>query len=641
MHFRKLSLTSLVLAQISHLSAQAVNPATPAKAAAGTNAPVPTLPVRAYHIEGNTVLSPAEFGMLSNYTGTNITFPQLREGLGKLQLRYSELGFSTINVTLPQQKPTNGVIRVKIIEGRLSDIVVRENHYFSSNNVMRALPSLQTNILLNTKWFQPELDQANANRDRQIYPVISPGPEPGTTELELKVKDQLPLHGRVEVNNKSTPGTPLLRLDTAIQYNNLWQLDHQIGVDYNFSPQSYKSGNDAPTILDDPMVASYSGFYRLPLGSAPGFREQSDQQPVTFGYDEVSHKFNVPPPTGRPDLIVYASRSVSDTPVNGSGFTNIFSSSLIDVTSENFAHTYTENNNVGTKLTLPVPVIWSITSSLQLGVDYKSYNSKSYSTNVYNVNLYSIDNFGNRVLTATDSTPLPANSSQSLYYFPLSIGWSAVRPDKYGAFIFNWNQSIFLQALASPRQDFQEVAANQPGVRLLSAGGNYTTLNAGLTRQQNLGNWTATLTANGQWASAPLISNEQFALGGTSGVRGFQEGEAYGDNGWRVLFDLRTPPVNVGNFPTEDGDVPAQLRGSVFTDYGQISFVDRPNSSELSEWGAGFGAFLTVGQHFDARLTLAWALNNVAASSADHANGASVATQAGNVLAYFTVGFQF
>ena len=47
------------------------------------------------------------------------------------------------------------------------------------------------------------------------------------------------------------------------------------------------------------MVASYSGYYRLPLGFGQGLRENYEQLPVTFGYDEVSHRFNLPPPTGQ------------------------------------------------------------------------------------------------------------------------------------------------------------------------------------------------------------------------------------------------------------------------------------------------------------------------------------------------------
>jgi len=203
--------------------------------ATGTNVPPrsagPVFDVRGYLVEGNRSLLPPETiaGVLSNYTGS-VEFERLREGLGALQLLYRERGFATVSVVLPRQRLTNGVVRVRIVPGTLSDIVVTGNRYFSSANIRRALPSLTTNVVLNTKWFQPELDRANANADRQIYPVINPGPEPGTSGLTLNVNDQLPLHGHMEVNDKSTPGTPLLRIDSAAQYNNLWQLEHQIGI---------------------------------------------------------------------------------------------------------------------------------------------------------------------------------------------------------------------------------------------------------------------------------------------------------------------------------------------------------------------------------------------------------------------------
>jgi len=593
------------------------------------------LNVSGYHIEGNTVLPPEDFGMLSNYTGTNLDFPRLREGLVNLQLRYHDLGFPTISVTLPPQKLTNGMVKVKVIEGRLSKITIAGNQHFSDANIRRALPSLTTNILINTKWFQPELDAANANRDRQIYPVIGPGPDPGTTELTLKVKDRLPLHGRIEVNDKSSPGTPLLRGDIAMQYANLWQLEHQLGFDYNASPQSYKGDENTVSFLDRPMVASYSGFYRLPLGFGKSYREKLEREPVNFGYDEISHKFSLPPPSGHPDLTLYASRSTSDTPLQSGAITSIFTNTLADISSQYTQHTFTENNNAGAKLTLPLPEVFGVKSSLLLGVDFKTYASKLYSTNLTYFDLYALNQFGQPVLVTNETLHLPAQYNQSLYYLPLSIGWNASRVDKYGYFAFTWNENIFLAPLASPRSDFQGVAG------VTGAGGNYTTLTAGLTRQQNFGEWSATFHADGQWASAPLISNEQFSLGGTAGVRGFQEGEAYGDNGWRAMFDLRTPAVIVGNFPTADGTVPAELRVDVFMDYGQVFLLDRTGNDQLDEWGTGVGFFLTAGEHFDARLTLAWALTNDYVGGANHQNNAPVSTQAGNATAYFTIGFQY
>jgi len=85
------------------------------------------------------------------------------------------------------------------------------------------------------------------------------------------VKDRLPIHGHVEINNKSTPDTPLLRIDTAVQHNNLWQLEHQLGLQYNFTPQDMKQGDVLPRFWDAPLIASYSAFYRLPLGRGREF----------------------------------------------------------------------------------------------------------------------------------------------------------------------------------------------------------------------------------------------------------------------------------------------------------------------------------------------------------------------------------
>ncbi len=585
-----------------------------------------TFEVRGYRIDGNTELPPDEFGMLGKYTG-RIDFARLREGLGKLQLRYRELGFATVSVTLPRQKLTNGIVRVKIVEGRLSRIIVEGNRFYSEKNIRRALPSLTTNILINTKWFQPELDQANLNRDRQIYPVISPGVEPGTTELELKVKDRLPLHGHIEVNDKSSPGTPLLRLDTAFQYNNLWQYDHQIGVDYNFSPQAYKPQGSVHGFYDMPLITSYSAYYRIPLGFGSSLRENLDRQPATFGFDEVTHKFNLPPATGSPDITVYAARSASATPVRYGPVSLVFISTNSHSTfsSQTSEQSFTFDDNLGVKLTIPLREIEGVHSAFFVGADFKSYSAPTFATNAYTAALYAT-NAGVPILEASKTITDSSNTRLSLQYIPISFGWTATRPDSSGVFAISYLQSVFLQSLASARTNF-EVAAGAPG-----AGGNYTTINAGLIREQNLfGGWSAVFNMNGQWSSAPLISNEQFALGGTAGVRGYQEGAVYGDTGWRMLFDLRAPPVNVGYLPTATGYIPAELRCSVFMDYGRTSLIDRPTAANLTfpEWGAGFGFFLTAGEHFDARLSVAWALEN------------TVTSRAGSALAYFSVGAQF
>ena len=149
--------------------------------------------VRGYRVAGNTVLPPAVIDrLLAKRTGSEVTVETIRQAVTDLQRAYRERGYVTVNVALPPQVLTNGMVRMQVTESRLSQITVEGNRYCNSNDVLRALPSLHTNMLLNSLVFQKELDRANRNPDRQIYPEILPGAEPGTSTLVLKVKDRLP-----------------------------------------------------------------------------------------------------------------------------------------------------------------------------------------------------------------------------------------------------------------------------------------------------------------------------------------------------------------------------------------------------------------------------------------------------------------
>jgi len=573
--------------------------------------------VRSYQVEGNTVLPQKMIdGVLTNYTGPSVDVARLRKGLGELQLLYRNLGFATVSVTLPQQHLTNGVVRVKVIEGKLHAISVVGNRYFSTNNIRRALPSLRTNVLLNTRWLQPELDRANANADRQIYPVVAPGPEPGTSDLKLQVKDRLPLHWHFDIDDKATPGTPLLRMDNAIQYNNLWQLEHQVGLEYDFSPTAMKTDNYMPRFFDQPAVASYSAFYRAPLGGGQSLRELYGDLPVNFGYDQVTHQFNMPAPTGQPELILYASRSVTEIPTRYGPLKVITNTVLVDISQQTAERDLTFNDNLGLGLTIPVQEFNGFHSSFNANFDFKSYTSRTYSTNLEYVSVLT-----NGTQNATNA--LPANSGLGVQYLPLSLGWSVSRADHFGSTSFTIDGHLFLSALASARKEFQAVAESK------EAGGNYTTIKAGVTREQLLpSQWSLLLRAGGQWASEPIISNEQFPLGGTGGVRGYREGETYGDSGWHAQLDLRAPPINVGYFPNQHEQVPAELRPSWFMDVGQAWMLNSPGGA-LNEWGTGPGLYLTAARRFEARLTLGCALRN------------GQLTHAGGLNGYFSVGLQF
>ena len=611
---------------------------------ASTNAG-PRFKVEKYLVTGNTVLAPASIGhVFTNVPdafGTNVAFADIRSALGELLMAYRERGYVTVSVALPPQKLTNAEVTIKVTEGRLAAINVKGNNWFSTANVLRALPSLHTNMLLNSHVFQRELDTANASRDRQIYPVIGPGLEPGTSELTLKVKDTLPLHARLEIaNDQSTPGTPLARFNFSSQYDNLWQLEHQVGVNYSFSPSDYKThSNYYFDPLDYPLVANYGGYYRLPLGPAVNVESQVDNSGGSFGYNEITHQFSLPAPTGRPELNLYASRSTSDTGVKYGAMSNYVNTPLLTISQQNSGENITLNQGIGEKLSLPLPALGGLASTFSAGLDFKQYYNTSYNTNI----IYATDVITNSDGSISRIASTLATGQKPVYteveYFPINFGLNGSLPDPYGRTTFNVQANYNLAWVGSLSQlaycaNHYSISTNASGVArtnsLNTAKNNYWTVIGGASREQRLyKDWTALIRADGQWASCPLFSNEQYAMGGASGVRGYQAGEVYGDTGWRVSFEPRTPLVNIGMV---DGDIPFWVRASVFMDYGQtylLQQVTPTSSTHESFWGYGASVVGNIGSHLDCRVTVGIPIIS------------SALTPAESLQVYFGLGAQF
>jgi hemolysin activation/secretion protein len=598
---------------LSLLSAGGTNAAAGATnaTAAQTNAG-PHFLVRGYRVTGNTLLSDDTLNTLfSGHTGTNVSLTEIRQATLDLRKEYLARGYPTVSVTIPQQRITNATVELRVFEGRLSEIIVSHNNYFSSNNVMRALPSLHTNTILVGPVFQAELDRANVNQDRQIYPQIEPGLDPDTTLLRLGVKDRIPLHAKVEFNNQSSPGTPDLRVNTSAVYNNLWQFEHSFGVQYSFSPELYKQGNQWD-FYDSPQVANYSAFYRMPLGNPEPVADAVAASPGSFGFSEATRKFSLPPPSGLPELNVYASRSTIDTGVQTSSFQTLYSTTNLNITSDNQQEDVTVNQSIGFRLSLPVPEFEGIRSTISGGFDFKTYNSgidKSYDYNF----LQQIPTGGNTTNTVNTSytSPLPP-TELNVRYIPLSLRWDASRLDEHGITIFGFGCSAnFLGGLfPNNRTDFQDVAQSA------RATGYYQILTSSLSRDQAIyKQWRLSLRADGQWATQPLISNEQYGLGGVNTVRGYHEGEVFGDTGWHLTIEQKTPPATVG---IVYGKTPLTVRGSIYMDYGEVYLLDpdgRQQSTPL--WGTGFGGVATIGANWEARFLFSVPMRNAGTTDSD------------------------
>lgn len=577
----------------------------------------PRFEVERYRIMGNTVLAPKDFAMiLTNIDGaygTNVSFDGIRTVVQQLQNAYRDRGYVTVAVTLPRQKLTNATVKVQVTEGWLASIDVKGNRYFSSNNVMRALPSLHTNILLNGNVLQAELNRANANQERQIYPVIGPGPDPGSSALTLNVKDQLPLHGKLDLNNESTPDTPPLRLNGSAVYDNLWQLEHQIGAQYSFSPEDYKEPNYPWDFYDKPLIANYSAFYRLPLGN-PGSAQDEIASNPSFGYNEATRKFNMPPLTGSPSLTLLAGRSTIDTgwartpsvPFSSSSTTNSFTT----VDQSSLSQNVTVSSDIAARLSLPFQSsVSGFNSSFSGGFDLKDYKVNSLKTNVFTFTTVETGAGFLATNVSTDLSGVPY-TVQQITYAPLSLRYDASWQDDSGVTTAGLGLSANLWYYSTYNTYNTSIPTNSlhlTGSKALQqitgsteSHGYWVILTPSFSRNFLINNWNTIFRTDGQWTSEPLISNEQYGIGGVSSVRGYHEGEAFGDCGWHLTLEEDTPPHVVG---TVYGNQKLSIQGSIYTDAGAVYLLDpAPGQREsMGLWGTGVGLAASVGSHWQAQ----------------------------------------
>lgn len=202
------------------------------------------------------------------YLGPGRTAADVELARAALEKAYQDKGYQTVAVQIPKQQVRGGVVVLQVVEGKVGRLRVTGARYYLPSDVAKAVPALAEGSVPNFNDVSREIVAVNQLPDRRVTPTLKPGVVPGTVDVDLVVKDTLPLHGSVELNNRYSVNTTPLRLNAYVSYNNLWQLGHTIGFSTQLAPQR----------LSDAEV--YSAYYIARLPSIPwlAFMAQGTRQ---------------------------------------------------------------------------------------------------------------------------------------------------------------------------------------------------------------------------------------------------------------------------------------------------------------------------------------------------------------------------
>jgi len=220
-------------------------------------------------VEGATLLSEKALrAITSEYEGKDLALPEMQKIADKITAAYREKGYSTSRAYLPPQTIKDGVLTIKIIEGKVGKIDIKGNKYFSTALLEKKI-KLKPKDYFDYDILQNSLTYINENPDRNAKAILVPGVEPGTTDIVIEVKDKLPVHIGFDYDNFGSRYMEKNRWAFVYENNNFLGLDDRMYLKYQMSQKSLYSLKNVRYIYpinEKTEIGAYYLHSRLVLG---------------------------------------------------------------------------------------------------------------------------------------------------------------------------------------------------------------------------------------------------------------------------------------------------------------------------------------------------------------------------------------
>lgn len=210
--------------------------------------------VRRFELTGNTVFSAEELAAVTApYTDRTIAAEELQEARRRLTLYYIERGYINSGAVIPDQRVEDGIVRIRIVEGRLSGVEVIGNTHLRADYFQDRLRS-EADAPLNIRELQNRLQLLQQNPlVEQLQAELAPGVQPGEGVLRLGVREARLSEIGLAVANNNPPSVGATRAYLYGLDRNLTGVGDSLGLSYGHSLES--------------STADWQVFYARPLNA--------------------------------------------------------------------------------------------------------------------------------------------------------------------------------------------------------------------------------------------------------------------------------------------------------------------------------------------------------------------------------------
>ena len=209
--------------------------------------------VTGFAITGNTLLPLAGLmATLDRFKGER-TLDELKRAAFAVQEKYREAGFSGVIAYVPPQSAVNGVATIAVLEGRLKFVEVIGNKQFSEANILRSLPLLAPGLTPQVPRLDAQIQLANEHPSKKVAVLLEAGAQQGEVQAHITVTEAPVQRWVASLDNTGNAATGRWRASLSYLHSALWQLDHQLSLQFQFAPEKPSA------------VAVFSASYRVPF----------------------------------------------------------------------------------------------------------------------------------------------------------------------------------------------------------------------------------------------------------------------------------------------------------------------------------------------------------------------------------------
>lgn len=505
-----------------------------------------------FQIEGNSIL-PAQRAreLVAPFVGQRRNYGDVQKALEALEGEFRRLGYGTVQVYVPEQELTSGVVRLQVSEGVIGKVTITGNKYFNDANVRASLPDLKEGAAPNMRKLSENVQLSNENPAKQVEVTLGVSEEEGKVNARVEVKEEDPDRLYLTLDNTGTKATGKHRAGISYQNANLGNSDQVLTLAYT-------------TALDPPGGMKILGNRILPWQDGNGVKVDI----FSIGYRLPLYAL------GDSIDFIYGNSSTdtpSTSPTLGTGLG-------INGKGEVFGFRY---NHI-------FPRAGEFTSKLVLGLDYKYLNS--------------------RCAINGNPTPFGLAGCTPHTFRPVSATYSGQWQKPGQAIDFNVGVvhhlfpmgSRFVYAAAPGGYDRYSAASGyqtKDEFTVLRFGGSYT---MALT-----GDWLLRVAASGQHANNALPAGERLGVAGSTAVRGFLERAVAVDRGYFANFEAYSPDIAASL------GVPGNLKWLVFYDSAQGFNLNPSVNQKVNIASLGVGLRYNINKDVSARLDIARVMDGV------------------------------